>query len=302
MNSLLSDWTADDFNILEQGVLCARHRMLETGLFSDESLIRILDSHPADCLTFSTMGNDESKFDWRDGDRNGVSSEQILEILKRGKVWVNVRKVLDHQPEHAKLVHQVYDELEANNSHFKAEQRSANLLISSPSVHVPYHVDIPVNMLWHLRGEKRVWVYPHFDPRFVSQQVIEMVCSGELAEDVPYDVEFDKYALVFDVQPGQLLTWPQHTPHRVTNLDGLNLSLSTEHKNPIAIRRCNVHLANQFLRRQMKISSTSTSVFGLKANARSRGCREWFEWTAVYQDRTGAVHLPGQLSAGIELT
>ena len=143
---------------------------------------------------------------------------------------------------------------------------------------VHYHIDIPVNMLWHMRGRKRVWVYPHFDDRFVSQDAVEQVCSGELSEDVPYDPEFDKYALVFDVEPGQLLTWPQLTAHRVTNIEGLNVSLSTEHKNAAATRRINVHLANQFLRRTLGWNCESMEVRGFGAHAKqavARAARLW---------------------------
>ncbi len=270
---LLCDWTADDFNILEHGVLLARHRLQDTGLFTDESLIRIIDSHPSHCLHINTMGYDANRFAWREGDRNGVPADVLLETVKRGHLWINVRNLLDHQPAYAQVVHQIYDELEANSPHFRAIQRSANLLISSPTALVHYHVDLPVNMLWHLRGVKRAWVYPHFDRRFVAQQVMEMVCSGEFSEDVPYDPEFDKYALVYDVQPGQLLTWPQHTPHRVTNVEGLNVSLSTEHKNARAIRRINVHLANQFLRRSLRIPCNSSAVDGPLAHAKQAVAR-----------------------------
>ena len=270
---LLKDWTADDFNILEEGVLLARHWLQETGLFSDQALVKIIDSHPADCLHINTMGYDANQFAWREGDRNGVPADVLLDTVKRGHLWINVRNLLDHQPAHARIVNQLYDELEANSPHFTGIQRSANLLISSPTVLVHYHVDLPVNMLWHLRGTKRVWVYPHFDRRFVSQQVMEMVCSGEFSEDVPYDPEFDNYALVYDVQPGQLLTWPQHTPHRVTNLEGLNVSLSTEHKNARAIRRINVHLANQFLRRTFRLPCHSSSVDGPLAHLKQTVAR-----------------------------
>ena len=151
-----------------------------------------------------------------------------------------------------------------------------------------YHVDWPVNMLWHLRGSKRVWVYPHFDPRFVSQPVMEMVCSGEFTDDVPYDAEFDKYALVFDVEPGQLITWPQHTPHRVTNLEGLNVSLSTEHKNPRARRRNNVHLANQFLRRKLAVAAPHARVDGIAAHVKqslARALRHWSHWRGVGKEQ-----------------
>ncbi len=266
--SLLVDWTTGDFHSLERAVLLARHRLAETGLFTDEALIRIFDTHPAECFHVNTMGDDSNRFEWREGDRNGVASDILLETVRRGHLWINCRNLLDHQPRYARVINAVYDELEANCPGFKAENRSANLLISSPAALVHYHVDLPVNMLWHLRGTKRVWVYPHFDSRFVSQHVMEMVCSGEFSEDVPYDSSFDQYALEFDVQPGQLLTWPQHTPHRVTNLEGLNVSLSTEHKNPRARRRNNVHLANQLLRRRCGLRRLSADADSWSAHAK----------------------------------
>jgi hypothetical protein len=72
---------------------------------------------------------------------------------------------------------------------------------------------------------------------------------------------------VFDAQPGQLITWPQLTPHRVTNIEGLNVSLSTEHKNPRARRRINVLTANCFIRQHLGIAA-STHIDGPAAHAK----------------------------------
>lgn len=266
--SLLIDWTPADFASLEERVLVAKHAMADTGLFTDESLAEILDRHPDSALTLATMGQDSNTFEWRDGDRNGIAGEQLLEIVKQGHLWINCRKILQYQPRLAKLVNDVYDELEAGNPRFRADDRSANLLISSPNAIVHYHVDMPVNMLWHLRGRKRVWVYPHFDDRFASLPVLEKVCAGLWSEDVPYQSEWDKYALVFDPEPGQLITWPQLAPHRVTNQEGLNVSLSTEHKNARARRRLNVHQANHFLRSRMGWQPKDAKVEGIAAHAK----------------------------------
>ena len=266
--SLLIDWNAQDFATLEHGVLVAKHGLAESGLFTDEGLSRILDRQPDSALTLSTMGEDSNTFEWRDGDRNGVPGEQLLETVKRGHLWINCRDVLKHQPDLSRLVNDVYDELEAGHAQFSAEDRTANLLISSPSAIVHYHVDMPVNMLWHLRGRKRVWVYPHFDQRFADLPVLEKVCAGVWSEDVPYDSSWDKYALVFDAEPGQLITWPQLTPHRVTNLEGLNVSLSTEHKNARARRRLNVHQANHLLRSVFRRSPRHAEVDGFLAHAK----------------------------------
>jgi hypothetical protein len=229
-DSLLSNWTQQDFNTVELGVLVARHRLVETGLFSDESLIEVIDRHPVQDFSVNTMGADPNVFDWREGDRNGVPADQLLELVRKGQLWINCRKMLKHHPAVAKAVNAIYDEIEARNPHFRAEDRTANLLISSPTAWVPYHVDMPVNMLWHIRGVKRVWVYPPFDSRFASPEVLGKVCSGEWTEDVPYDRGFDRYALVLDAQPGQLITWPQLTPHRVTNLEGLPVHRAQERK------------------------------------------------------------------------
>ncbi len=264
--SLLADWTTDDFETLERGVLVANHRLAETGLFTDEALARILDTHPAEHLSVNTMGKTTEKFDWREGDRNGVPGDELVQMVREGHLWLNVRQVLQHQPEQAEVIGQLFSELEAGAPHFEAQDRTANLLISSPNAWVPYHVDMPVNMLWHIRGEKRAWVYPHFDKRFASSLVLEKVCSGEWSEDVPYDSEWDQYALVFDAQPGQLITWPQLAPHRVENLSGLNVSLSTEHKNARARRRLNVHTCNHVLRQKFGYACNSIEVEGFVAH------------------------------------
>ena len=204
--SLLKDWTEEDFEAVEHGVLLAKHRLDETGLFSDEGLCKIIDSHPDEDFSINTMGYDATKFEWREGDRNGVPAEKILELLKNGHFWINCRKMLKNHPDVRDAVNDIFGELEAKSPGFKAVDRSANLLISSPDALVPYHIDIPVNMLWHIRGRKRVWVYPHFDFRFVSREVVEAVCSGELSEDVPYSADWDKYATIYEPEPGEMLT------------------------------------------------------------------------------------------------
>lgn len=265
---LLPDWTTEDFHTVEEGVLVAQHRLAETGLFTDDALAHILDTHPEADLSISTMGVDPNVFDWRDGERNGVSGRELLQLVREGQLWINCRRMLHNNPDYARVFNQLYDEIEAGKPGFQAEQRTANLLISSPTAWVPYHVDMPVNMLWHIRGSKRVWVYPHFDKRFASAHVLEKVCSGEWSEDVPYDPSFDKYALVYDAQPGQLITWPQLAPHRVRNLEGLNVSLSTEHKNARARRRLNVHSANHLLRNRFGKPCQSIEVDGLAAHAK----------------------------------
>lgn len=281
--SYLVDWKQQDFDTVEKAVLVARHSLHESGLFDDDALCEIIDSHPAEDLSVNTMGLDPDVFDWREGDRNNVPADVLLDLVKKGQLWINCRKMLKHHRRHAEALHSLYDDIQRRNPQFKAQDRTANLLVSSPSAWVPYHVDMPVNMLWHIRGVKRVWVYPAFDERFASSDVLSRVCSGQWSEDVPYNRSFDKYALVYDAQPGQLITWPQLAPHRVTNLEGLNVSLSTEHKNPLARRRINVHTANFWLNR-FGVKSP-----GIEANCLTAHAKQLFARSTRYAAKfTGA--------------
>lgn len=268
----LNNWTQQQFNVLEKALLIAKHRLHETGLFSDEALARLIDNQPEEYLTIAAMGTEANKFEWITGNRNGVSSEQIIQIVKEGKIWINLIAISKFHDEYRKLIDDVYDELEASVPTLKARLRSGNLLISSPNAMVYYHTDLPVNMLWHLRGEKRVWVYP-FDERFVAPENMERLAAGKMSEDMPYEDWFEDYALSFKLQPGQLITWPQNRPHMVKNLDSMNVSLSTEHRNPVAKRQIMVYKANYYLRNKFGLNNLSTSPHGLAGRAKEFGVR-----------------------------
>jgi len=274
--SYLDGWTDEQYRMVEKTILIAQHRLHQSGLFSDEALIELIDRHPEEYVTIAAMGNDANRFEWMNGERGDVSAADMLRLVREKQLWLNLIRLNRFQPEYARLVDSLYDELERHCPGFKAKHRSANLLISSPNAMVYYHIDLPVNMLWHLRGEKQVWVYPPFDDRFASPQNIERIIVGEMAEDMPYQPWFEDYALNFKLKPGQMITWPQNTPHRVTNLDGLNVSLSTEHRNRMAKRRINVHLANHYLREQFGCDNLSTDPRGWSGQFKevyARACR-----------------------------
>jgi hypothetical protein len=155
----------------------------------------------------------------------------------------------------------LYDNLEAECPGLETFNHSANLLISSPGAMVYYHLDCPANMLWHLRGRKRVWAYP-LESGLVSDETIEGVLCGEKSEELDFRSEWDELAVAHDLEPGEVITWPQHTPHRVVNTEGLNVSLSTEHMTPRATRRNNVYLANRHFRELLGGSWRRTELTG----------------------------------------
>ncbi len=242
---LLDNWSHEQIAQHGRGNLVAGHRLHELDLFSDEGLIRTLTTHPRGALGVNTMGADPAnRDDWREGEAGDHDAATLLEAVRTGRLWLNLRRVMDFHPEYRELVHSLYDELEATCPGLETYNRSANLLISSPTALVYYHMDCPVNMLWHIRGEKRAWVYP-LESGVLSDETIEGILAGDKAEEMEWRPELDEIAEVCDLKPGQMVTWPQHTPHRVVNTSGLNVSLSTEHMTQQAARKNNVYLANR---------------------------------------------------------
>lgn len=246
-------------HLLEEEILKFRHRLAETGLFTDENLIRMIDSHPREYCNVSRMGPDHSTYEWGEGHTDGLSGADLLEAIRKGRLWINIRRLMRFQPEMHAIVERLYGELEQKCPGFQTSKHSANLLISSPNALVYYHLDVPQNILWHIRGRKRAWVYP-ITEEVLPHDVLESTVAGERVEDLPYQPEFDQKAEVFDLEPGEVVTWPQNTPHRVENFDSFNVSLSTEHYTAQQIRHVRVCRVNRLLKR------TGLSANSLKTN------------------------------------
>ncbi len=257
------DWPTNQ-PLLDQIARC-RHNLLDTGLFSDERLIELFDQHDRDELLVYRMGDDHHKLDdFQYGSRGKLTATQLLDAVKAGKLWLNIINMTTNHEIYDQLVNSIYDELERKVPGFKTVYRSANLLISSPNAKVYYHADAPLNMLWHLRGEKRVWVYPDED-RFAPRRWVEMIFTRESDDDLPYQPEFDQYATAYNLHPGEMLTWPQNRPHRVENVSGVNVSLTTEHYTPQAMKKRMTYLSNRYLRKWFKLPTTNVSLDGPRA-------------------------------------
>lgn len=230
-----------------------RHGLFETGLFDDHALAELLDHYPAKDIHVTTMTAgaepDEPVSSWRVGTTAGLSGEQIMSAVTKGQLWVNVKRVAENAPTYRHLLDDLYTQL-ADHLHCKPPKwLRATLLISSPQASVYYHADSIPNVLWHIRGEKKVFIYPSDDPRFAPPEQIEMICSGEVEEQLRYKADFEAAAKCFVLQPGHAVSWPQHSPHRVTNTRGLNISLSTEHLTTQARQKVNLYRGNRVLRK-----------------------------------------------------
>ncbi len=242
-------FTPEARSLFGRGTVLAEHKLAELDLFSDSSLAAIVENHPEHLLHALTMGFDPmTSSDNEKVHHVGVRGDDVLEAVRRGRLWLNITNIDAVDLRFRELTDALYSGVRAQNPSFQVDETHATLLISSPGAMVYYHVDGPPSFLWHIRGRKRVWVYPAQDETLLSRPMLEDVFAGVRQEYVPYQSSFDEQAEIFDLEPGQCAMWVQNAPHRVSNLDSFNVSLVTDHYTPEARRRARVYRANRFLR------------------------------------------------------
>jgi hypothetical protein len=171
------------------------------------------------------------------------------------------------------LVEALYADIARQVPGFRPFNLSANLLVSSPQAQVYYHADASPTILWHVRGRKRLYLYPAEDERFIRRDDLEAIFAGRRGEEIPFRAEYDRGAEVFTLEPGDFLSWRQSAPHRIENIDGLNVSLSSEFYTPESNLRQAVYNANLYFRERFGLPFRDTRIDGPAAWAKANAYR-----------------------------
>jgi len=242
-------------------ILRADHQIDQSELFSDDGLAQLLDLYPRSELEIWTFDNR------RDGNTLALKGraprlpgKDILDAVKHGHVWLNLRGVNTRLDDLKLVAEQLYGSLETAIGR-RPMKREMSLLISSPNVEIGYHLDIPMVALFQVRGRKRVWLYPA-NETFAPAEHIERLVHMTREEDLPYREAFDEDARVFELAPGMGLTWPQLSPHRVRNANCVNVSLSCEFMTMASLVNANAIYTNAFLRQNLNLSPKAQNGVG----------------------------------------
>lgn len=230
--TMLTDWTDSKTAAFQKEIMGFGHNLAATGLFTDEALISLLERHPRDKMDVCTMGSPDHPVypnRFRTGDFRGVSGKTLLDAVKAGRVWINLRQAMNVHDEYKNVLDDMYGTLSEKTGNRPFKPRGG-ILISSPVARVPYHFDKTETILWHVRGKKRIYLYP-LTQKFISDSAYETVISDSLTDDLPYDKSFDADAEVIDLAEGTALSWPLNSPHRVDN-QSFCVSVTTEYSTP----------------------------------------------------------------------
>jgi hypothetical protein len=204
------------------------HSLVTQGFASDEALAAVLDRYPADLFDINLYDYDEAgQVSLRTGARGRLNGEELLAAIQQGRLWVNLRQVETGWPELWAAAMAEFRTVQAAYPGLRAVRNAGQLILSSPKARVPYHFDAAGVVLFHMRGRKRIFVYPG-DEAHLAEADMEQVVSRQTTEELPYSLAFEADAQVMDLEPGQALTWPIYAPHRVENLDRFCVSLSMD--------------------------------------------------------------------------
>ncbi|TPW26311.1 cupin domain-containing protein [Pararhizobium mangrovi] len=271
---IIADWQPRHAALFGHERLKLNHRLRETGLFSRSALGRLIEQCPPEELGLESMCHETDKPDRIQGELGGSSGEDAIRAIEKGRMWMNVRRIMDWSPEYRALLDQVFDEFERRMPGFSTFKRNIGVLISSPNAKVYYHADIQGQSLWQIEGQKSVFLYPRSSV-FMDDRNIEKILLRETDEDLPYELWYDDYADEIVLKPGEMITWPLYAPHRVQNHDCLNISVTMEHWTREIRNAYAVHYGNGVMRRTLGIKNASTRDRGLHVYPKAASALLW---------------------------
>lgn len=249
MSSLIPAWSPDQKTAFRRAPMTFQHGLAESGLFEDERLEQLLDAYPAELYDINLFDFDaEGQATLRTGARGRLPGREVLAGVKEGRIWVQLRRAEAWYPALGALIRDAFAGISRQANRFRPVQLSGQLILSAPQAKVPFHADAPGVLLFHLRGRKRIWIYPA-DEAHMPQQGMENILLKQQTEDLPYRRDMDAAAQAFDLEPGMAVTWPLHAPHRIENQGAFNVSLSVDYQTWDTRMINGAHYANGIFRR-----------------------------------------------------
>lgn len=271
---IITNWAPRHERLFGRELVQLQHSLRETGMFTRDAIAKLIDNCPAGDLGLESMCVETDRPDRIYGVLDGASGKDAIKAIEKGRMWMNLRRVMDWSPEYKKLLDEIFDEFEARMPGFKTFKRNMHILISSPNAKVFYHADIQGQSLWQIEGVKSVYLYPRSEA-FMSPQSVEKILLRETDEDLEYQNWFDDYATKVDLEPGNMITWPLYAPHRVQNHDCLNISVAMEHWTKAIWNSYAVHYGNGVLRRTVGVGTRTTNDYGMHVYPKAAAAFMW---------------------------
>lgn len=242
------------------------HTLHQSGLFEIPRIVelakRIIDRNGNFCALNFKQGSIDAKFSAM------PESERLAETVARlgeNGTWIKLNRAQDYDPEYAEVLDTITAELESLSDFPLRKDMtfvSMTLLLSSPNISTPFHIDHETNFLFQIQGSKDVCLFPATDRELVPDPEIERYYSGNF-EAAHYRGDMQDRGTVYRLNPGEVVHHPPLAPHWVKNGDNISVSISINYCTKTLERRARVYQANYFLR-MMGLNPVSPGVSSLR--------------------------------------
>jgi hypothetical protein len=223
-----------------------RHNLPSMDVFSDDYLAKMIETAAPKSLAIHAEGGTDPS-SWPSVARGNASGEQVLDAVRNGMLWLNLVGISEWDSRFRELADQIFAELTEQVPGLDILKRKLGVLVSSPKATVHYHMDIPGQAIWQVRGRKRFIIYPNTEP-FLKQTELERAVRSATYGVASYQPWFDDYGVPHDLEPGDALHWALNGPHRIENFDELSVSLTSEHWTPDIRKTYAMNYGNGLLR------------------------------------------------------
>lgn len=251
---IFKNWSDKHTELFQKDIITVKHNLKKTGLFSDEALADLLEKHPSEKLDVCTMSYDHELYPnkFRTGDFRDCNGKTLIEAARAGKIWMNLRQAMNIHPEYKAVLDDMYGAI-AKLSGKPVYNARGGILISSPVAKVPYHCDQTETILWHIRGKKRIYIYPPTE-EFLPDEAYQSIITQDREDDIPYTPDMDKSAKFFDLAEDDMISWRLNAPHRVDN-QAYCVSVTTEYSTKESAFKNSVFYTNAILKDKFGIDS-----------------------------------------------
>jgi hypothetical protein len=274
------------------------HELHKSPLFSRDALAELIQHYPREHYSLIQTGPKGGTRVWREGEIGSFNGEQVMCAIAGGGLWLMMRDVGTIDACYYAMVERMLAEVAVKVPGFRMRTHQESLLVSSPDAVVPYHADLPGQALIQLVGRKRVYVYPNTPP-FITPEQLEDIAIFDYELDLPYQPWFDDHARVFDIGPGEMLSWELNAPHRVENLDSFSVSMTVSYTTDQIRRRDVVNLANGLLRHRFGYTPRTRNLGGPSFHAKKVLQKLWRDSGWVKRQRSARRPTEFRLDAAV---
>jgi hypothetical protein len=231
-----------------------RHKLAAHPLFSLGQLAEVAEHMTASGLgrrvvDFSASRESPSRtFDQlasRDGARD------TLRQIETGSSWLRMSFVQEHDARYREVYDHILEDVEGASGYplrRSLSWSSMTVMVSSPGIVTPYHIDHESNLLFQIAGEKDIWLFDPRDSRVLCDEEIEKYYVGDI-HAANFRPDAAPLGVCFHLEPGLAIHNPPLGPHWVKNGGEVSVSVSLNFSLRPFERKAKVYQMNYYLRR-----------------------------------------------------